>query len=230
MNIIINLRHINMWGKDLRDPALTAFLALQILMIFVFAPLQANNYEIPLLAPLAMVLAGVSLVILASTARGAVTIASLTFVSGIGGGILRDKYPSMVTEIIGTSGEILALMALTWVVGMAVFAPGRISSHRVRGAIVLYLNLAMTFAAVYRLLITQDPDAFSGFPPFTHGPLYSCDVLYFSFTTITSTGFGDIVPVHPLARSMVNLEAIVGQLYPATVLARIVTLHLQGHR
>jgi hypothetical protein len=55
-------------------------------------------------------------------------------------------------------------------------------------------------------------------------------MLYFSFTTITSTGFGDIVPVHPLARSLANLEAIVGQLYPATLLARVVTLELQFRR
>jgi hypothetical protein len=38
-------------------------------------------------------------------------------------------------------------------------------------------------------------------------------------------GFGDIVPVHPVARSMATLEALVGQLYPAVLLARLVTLY-----
>jgi hypothetical protein len=55
-------------------------------------------------------------------------------------------------------------------------------------------------------------------------------MLYFSFTTLTSTGFGDIVPVHPIARSLANLEAITGQLYPATLLARVVTLEMQFRR
>lgn len=49
---------------------------------------------------------------------------------------------------------------------------------------------------------------------------------YFSLYTITTTGCGDVVPVHPIARSLANLEAVFGQLFPATLLARLVTLHL----
>jgi len=41
------------------------------------------------------------------------------------------------------------------------------------------------------------------------------------------TGYGDIIPVHPLARSLCNLESVVGQLFPATLLARLVTLEMQ---
>ena len=52
--------------------------------------------------------------------------------------------------------------------------------------------------------------------------------IYLSFVTLTSTGYGDIVPVHPLARSLCNIEMIIGQLYPATLLARLVTLELAG--
>ena len=55
-------------------------------------------------------------------------------------------------------------------------------------------------------------------------------MLYFSFVTLTSVGYGDIVPVQPFVRALSNLEAIVGQLYPATLLARLVTLHLQGRQ
>ena len=51
---------------------------------------------------------------------------------------------------------------------------------------------------------------------------------YFSFATLTSTGYGDIVPIHPLARSLTNLECVFGQLYPATILARLVTLELRA--
>lgn len=50
------------------------------------------------------------------------------------------------------------------------------------------------------------------------------DLIYFSFTTLTTVGYGDIVPVDPVARSLSNIEAILGQLYPATLLARLVSL------
>jgi Ion channel len=54
------------------------------------------------------------------------------------------------------------------------------------------------------------------------------DLIYFSFVTLTSVDYGDIIPVHPVARSLANVEAIIGQFYPATLLARLVTLQLEG--
>jgi hypothetical protein len=46
--------------------------------------------------------------------------------------------------------------------------------------------------------------------------------------TLTTTGYGDIVPLHPYARSLANIEAVIGQLYPATLVARLVTLELKS--
>jgi hypothetical protein len=55
-------------------------------------------------------------------------------------------------------------------------------------------------------------------------------VIYYSLSTLTSTGYGDLLPIHTVARSLSNLEAIIGQLFPATLLARIVTLEMQARR
>jgi hypothetical protein len=54
------------------------------------------------------------------------------------------------------------------------------------------------------------------------------NLIYFSFVTLTTTGYGDIARLHPYARSLANVEAIIGQIYPATLLARLVTLELAG--
>ena len=91
---------------------------------------------------------------------------------------------------------------------------------------VLYLNIAMTFTALYRLLEDLSPGAFlrpTVLAANTSVQLIA-NLVYFSLTTLTTTGFGDIVPVHPVARSLAMLEAVIGQIYPAVVLARIVTL------
>ena len=50
-------------------------------------------------------------------------------------------------------------------------------------------------------------------------------MLAFSLGAMTTTGSGDVMALHPLARSLANLEAVIGQLFPATLLARLVTLH-----
>jgi len=63
--------------------------------------------------------------------------------------------------------------------------------------------------------------------PASDNPALANSVSYLSLVTLTSTGFGDIVPVHPIARSLCNIESIIGQLYPATLLARLVTLEMR---
>jgi hypothetical protein len=63
---------------------------------------------------------------------------------------------------------------------------------------------------------------------FEDSPALGSNVVYFSFVTLTSTGYGDVFPIHPVARSLCNLETIIGQLYPATLLARLVSLEIEA--
>jgi Ion channel len=112
------------------------------------------------------------------------------------------------------------------VVAQAVFRRGRVTYHRIIGAILVYLLIAVAFGALFVLIGLSVPDAFKGIT-FEDNPALANSVSYLSFVTLTSTGFGDIVPVHPIARSLCNIESIIGQLYPATLLARLVTLEMR---
>jgi voltage-gated potassium channel Kch len=62
------------------------------------------------------------------------------------------------------------------------------------------------------------------------GPHELATMLYFSFTTLTTTGYGDILPVDPLARSLASFEAVLGQFYVAITMVRLVTLRLEDWR
>jgi hypothetical protein len=115
------------------------------------------------------------------------------------------------------------------VVARAVFSPGRVTYHRIIGAILVYLSIALTFVALYSIVGLLVPKAFSGMI-FEDNPALASNVIYFSFVTLTSTGYGDVFPLHPVARSLCNLETIIGQLYPATLLARLVSLEIEGRR
>ena len=66
--------------------------------------------------------------------------------------------------------------------------------------------------------------------PIADTPHLGADVTYFSLTTITSVGYGDITPAQPIARGLCNLESTCGQLYPAILLARLVSLHLEAKK
>ncbi len=230
------LRHrIRTWQDRARDPALTVLLIVQLFAMFVLTPVAAMGLPIsPLVVDfvLAAVIAGVMVI---SRSRSAIVLALLAVAISVGAAALRVFRPSVVNTVIGHGGTMLGMITLTWVVSRAVFARGRVTIHRIQGAVVLYLNFAMIFTAAYRMIFELSPDAFKGIPPDAAGhmgnnPDLLATMLYFSFTTLTSTGFGDIVPVQPIARSLANLEGIIGQLYPATLLARVVTLELAFRR
>jgi voltage-gated potassium channel Kch len=95
---------------------------------------------------------------------------------------------------------------------------------------VLYLNLATIFAAAYTLIWELSPVAFANLPIATGGPGELATMTYFSLTTLTTTGYGDIVPIDPFARSLANLESLLGQFYLAITVARLVTLELADRR
>jgi hypothetical protein len=135
--------------------------------------------------------------------------------------------------------ETIALVAfafngsVTAVVARHVFAPGRVTVHRVRGAVLLYLNVAALFAIAYGALALVAPGAFTFADALARPGQFETGTAafsYFSLATITTTGYGDIAPLHPLARSLANLEAVFGQLFPATLLTRLVSLHVAHER
>ena len=112
----------------------------------------------------------------------------------------------------------------------AVYAPGRITSRRLQGAVVVYLNLALIFASVFSLIWELRPASFNNLSLADGVPAELDTMMYFSLTTLTTTGYGDIVPVDPFARSLANLESVLGQFYLAITVARLVTLEIEGRR
>ena len=89
------------------------------------------------------------------------------------------------------------------------------------GALALYLLIAVTWAISYMILQWFDPKSFAGLD----GSMDWQQFLYFSLTTITTLGYGDMVPLSPFARIWSTLEAVTGVLYVAVLIARFVSLY-----
>jgi voltage-gated potassium channel Kch len=155
----------------------------------------------------------------------AVFVASALIVTGMVFGLQRSPVLATYLHMIGA---LIMGCALIWVVARAVFAAGRVTRHRLVGTLLLYLMIGATFAGLYGTLGLLVPHAFKGMPPREDGPAVIAHALYFSFVTLTTAGYGDVLPMHPLTRGLSTLEAVVGQLFPATVIARMVTLELAG--
>jgi len=215
---------------SVHEAALTMLLIVQCSIIAVGAPLavmgEPGSRELLELLTLAFAF------LVWLIARGVVanTIATFAVASGLVGSTLQLWAPSSLSVLLAHGGTLAAMILVCYIVGRAVLAPGEITAHRVLGAIALYLNFGILFATAYRLVWDLVPGALSGIPEGIESWKAYGSMLYFSLVTLTSVGYGDIVPVHPVARTLSNLEAIVGQLFPATLLARLITLELERHR
>ncbi len=108
----------------------------------------------------------------------------------------------------------------------------RVTFDTIASALATYLLFGLIWAFIYVFFEHIDPDAFGGLSREIEtglGPTGEKSelkvMLYYSFTTLTTLGYGDIVPVHPLARSLAVLEAAFGQVYMAVLVARLVGLY-----
>jgi len=218
------------WREWAREPALTALLVLELLVIFVLIPLNGMS----MFATRSINVHLASLVVVAAVAliaphRTALVLTLLAAAAGWVAEAFRYEWPSDLSTLVILLAVLGFLSVLTGVVGRVVFGPGRVSAHRVQGAIVVYLHMALVFTYLQAVVLFFAPGAF-GDGLIATDPAVGGKLLYFSFTTLTTVGYGDIVPVHPFARGLANFEAIVGQLYPATLLARLVTLEIASRQ
>jgi hypothetical protein len=144
-----------------------------------------------------------------------------------------------VRTVFGTTGlsgwdallSMVSLCAFTIVVLWQVNQEGPVTGHRVRGAVAGYLLLGFSCAYAYALIDSLIPGAFQMPAADLQSRKAQSDAfLYFSIVTLTTLGYGDITAVHPVARSVVMMEALLGQLYPAILIARLVTLQMETRK
>ena len=222
--------HFDRLHQRLSDPLLTVLTLLLSFLLFVLGPMQSAGvvtgqhfgYFFGLVLLPAAFLYSRNVLVAAPIAVAialVVMAALLDFERSPRSGLYLDS-----------SAWLIAGLALSVVVARAVFGPGRITYHRVVGAVLLYLIMGLTFVALYGFVGLSTQDAFTNLPELHGDFAIAGNLIYFSFVTLTTTGYGDIAPVHPYARSLANVEAIIGQIYPATLLARLVTLELAHER
>ncbi|MGA7428909.1 MAG: potassium channel family protein [Xanthobacteraceae bacterium] len=214
--------------ERLDNHLLTALTILLSVILFVAAPLQANGV-LPaswfgllfglLLIPAGFLVSGNRLALVLILVAMGINAVAIT---------IGWRQPSTVDKILDAVSWLIAGLTLGAVVALAVFAPGKITPHRIIGAVLLYLIIGQVFAALIGLVSLLEPNAVTNLEPLNNN--FAGNLIYFSLITLTTTGYGDIVPMHAYARGLVNIEAVIGQLYPATLLARLVTLELKSRQ
>ena len=123
---------------------------------------------------------------------------------------------SLISECCYGFFLILVILAI----GLRISKEQKINKEVIRGGICVYLLLGIFWYNLYQIIVFFDSNAFSMSENLAQSSLF-----YFSFTTLTTLGYGDITPNNPFAMSLANTEALVGQIYPAVVIAKLVSLY-----
>lgn len=109
-----------------------------------------------------------------------------------------------------------------------VFANARAISERLLAAACLYVVMALAFGQIYEIANSGGAGAFAVLGEVR--TLTADEIMYFSFVTQTTLGFGDIVPSSPVARALTMIQATLGVLYLAIVIAALVSGRVAASR
>ncbi len=140
---------------------------------------------------------------------------------------LLSAYEYQLVYLFGSTAAILIFLATATAVAMKQIAlDSKVSTNRIIGAICVYLMLGVIWALMYSLLEAAVPGSFGGIVERAITGAWDPDWVYFSFVTLTTLGYGDILPLTISARSLAYFEAIVGQFYLAILVAGLVGAYL----
>jgi Ion channel len=110
-----------------------------------------------------------------------------------------------------------------------VFLRGKVTTETIYGALCIYLLIGFTFASVYGMLADLHPNVFYLNPETNaHVVPNRFDLVYYSFGTLTSLGAAGIIAVAAQVRSISMMEAILGVLYPAVLISRLIGSYREG--
>lgn len=110
---------------------------------------------------------------------------------------------------------------MAWIIVCTLFRENEINVDLLCGAVVAYLLIGVSWAVVYCYIELLDPNSFSFGADVALGERAS-SLFYYSFVTLTTLGYGDILPLSKLARTLAYLEAIMGVMYGAILVAVLV--------
>jgi hypothetical protein len=222
-------RHVTQFWSEERS--LTAFLILLVVEIFVIAPINVSG---PVVRMVNSVIFSMLLVtgLLTMTHRKSLQALLAMFVLLS----VSTRWARLVfgmQDLIVLDGILMLLCTIGFLVIVLwqVYREGPITVHRIQGAVAAYLLVSVIFAVAYSLLEFLRPASFQmSFVLEDFDGRVTRSFYYFSVVTLTTTGYGDITPVTPMARTFVMMEALIGQLYPAILIARLVSLHVETKR
>jgi hypothetical protein len=209
------------------------FLLISLLLLFFFYPFfQRSQAGVVILdiVFLVILLSG----IYAISERKNIFITSLLLaIIGFGATVLNYSLMSVSLRVTAASAYGLFFILMAVAILTTIIKTKKVTIETIYASICVYLLLGIIWTMMYSAIEIIEPGSFlsggASVIDFSGDPVRRnvfANFIYYSFVTLTTLGYGDIIPVSPQARALSSLEAVVGQLYIAVLIAGLVGMHI----
>jgi hypothetical protein len=205
------------------------FLGLLILTVFVMPSLGFGEHHwqwYSIIVSSVLFCSGVSI---AWHRRGLFLFSAIAAIVAVSTQVYALRVPSHFGILCSEMTILAATLVISWTLLLQIFrSEGPVTSVSLQAAIAVYLLFGTTWANAYIIAIQQNPHSFQSEVPLSSSS--SEEWMYYSFVTLTTLGYGEITPKSQVARSLAIGEALVGQLYLAILIARLVGKEMSSGR
>lgn len=227
------LRSLSGAGYWSSDRGLALLLVAVVVLEFVILPLEASGrVGVGLLVLVdvwtaSVLVAGTSALGWYRMSRGVVGLAVVAVLALLVSHVTARAVPVLIVEAVRSAMSALVFAGLTALILAHVLREGPTTRHRVLGAVAAYLLIGLVFGNVFRFLSVLDSGALQG-AHWSPGEANLFVFVYFSLATLSTVGYGDILPLSLAARAVANFEGLLGPLYLAILIARLVSLEVSA--
>ena len=216
--------------KPIQADRRSLFLLLSVLTFLVLGPFVHGRVGGELILMALMYVTLVAAALKLSESRRLVWPARILVISSMLLMAASNLHP--IRPLVIANFAVLTIFLGLVVVGLFTYLgrPGAISSGHLYGSVSLYLILSMLWYAIFNVVNAVDPRSFVVAGTEVGTKIHHTVFLYFSMVTLTTLGYGDVLPVSPVSRMFSGLEAATGILYIAITVARLVAAYQVSER
>jgi len=203
-----------------------ALFLVALVLTFIVGPFEMQFHDGDLLEAVQLTVVLLSALLAVGGRHRTLACAIVLAAPALAGKWVNHWWPNLVPDLVFIVPALLFIMYVVLLLLWFILRAPRIDSEVLCAGIAGYLMLGLLWTAAYLFVARSIPDSFA----FTAGPASSHSMtgftaLYFSLITLSTVGYGDIVPVSGAARMLAMTEAMTGTLYMAVLVARLVSLH-----
>jgi Ion channel len=222
---VLHMEMTEFWSGDF---GLTLVSVSLILLIFLIIPLRKAGVPGHFFFDVMMVTLMVSGALSVRQSRVVTAIVIATVIAGACALWASRLYPSPFLQQLSSVFSIVTMLFYVRIVLLVMFRDGPVTWSRIQGGIAAYLLLGLAWSAAFQLVEQLHAGSFHFVTAPADIDQLTGKLIYFSFATLTTVGYGDVTPLEPFARSLAIAEAIVGQLYPAILIGSLVAMAMQS--